>query len=181
MLPPCSDRHLFPANLLRYQEKNLPEYWEAPSPRNPSAPANIPRRSHMSVYYKSQFRELSESRVLRARLPLASVIGLRLQAAKKPSGKDSHLSTPHVMILELSSPVPSEGIAARKMNPQNSAQQQFSPVPDWTPGATASRATRHYIYGKAEELTELGLYLLEICPELKAMYTGPGNTLQPRG
>eukprot|EP00873_Tetraselmis_striata_P017187 jgi/Tetstr1/437451/TSEL_026130.t1 len=41
-------------------------------------------------------------------------------------------------------------------------------------------ATRHYIYGEANELTELALYLLEICPELKAVYNGGGNTLHPR-
>lgn len=72
----------------------------------------------MLLYYKANFCDLCESSVHRVRFPLASVIGLRLQPGKKPSAKDDHLSVPHVLILELRSPVSAEGIATRKTNPE---------------------------------------------------------------
>mmetsp|Transcript_18721 Transcript_18721/g.47984 ORF Transcript_18721/g.47984 Transcript_18721/m.47984 type:complete len:628 (+) Transcript_18721:55-1938(+) len=156
------------------------QHWDAPEPKNPSQRVKVPPGKHMMLYHKAMFCALCESSVHRVRFPLAAVVGLRLQRGKPPAAVDTHLTPPHVLILELRSPVPADGIATRKTNPENLEKGDFATCPDWTPGATASRATRHYIYGKPKELTELGLYLLEICPELKAMYNGPENTLQPR-
>eukprot|EP00873_Tetraselmis_striata_P014356 jgi/Tetstr1/434620/TSEL_023711.t1 len=82
--------------------------------------------------------------------------------------------------IELASPVAREGIAKREISPWEAARGDFATCEHWTPGATASRATRHYLYGEPAELRELPLYLLEICPELKAMYNAPENALCPK-
>ena len=171
-------RPLFPLLFfcgLHLQDRESSQYYAPPKPVNDGdATEEVPGSKQRLLNFKANFCDLSESRVFRTRFPLSSIIGLRLQAGAKT---ESHLPVPHVLILELSSPVPPEGFAVRSVNPKEQRHVGWSTCADWTPDCTASSGTRHYIYGDEKELRELALYLLKISPGLSAMYRSPNNTL----
>ena len=49
---------------------------------------------------------------------------------------------------------------------------------DWTPGACASKATRHYIVGDMSEIMELARYLMKASPHMAALLAR-GDTSVP--
>jgi hypothetical protein len=90
-----------------------------------------------------------------------------------------------VLILELDAPPPTSGYAVRTVNHrQQVGQNEWKVIDDWTPGQTASAASRHYITAGGNELQELANYLAVVCPRIKRLLTGkeeeagePTNTL----
>ena len=137
----------------------------------------VPEDKKLDTYMKVQVADFLGSRLLRCRLPLKSVTGLALFATSPyPSGS----SDAGVLILEVAEPA--SEFAARRVHSEFSAEETWEPCGDWTPGRSASRATRHYVSGAIKELRELCNYLMAVCPGLKDLVrgsSGRSNSLGP--
>ena len=138
-----------------------------------------------------------QSRAYRVAVPLDAVVGARLHC---PAPDDAtggvemaglfdmplHAGWKRgVLVLELGTPpeaaaaedaADGEGcvFAVRRVSSPQTIDNKWHKLDDWTPGAVASRATRHYIVGKPSELKELAAYLATCSPKLAAML-GPAS------
>lgn len=112
------------------------------------------------------------SRVMRVKVPLDSICGLRL---RKPANHENN--DPGVLVIELAQPT--DDFASRHVATPFSAKNRFRKFDDWTPEQVASRATRHYIYASVDELRELVEHICCIDTRIAAMLS-PGKSLSKK-
>eukprot|EP00966_Prymnesium_polylepis_P325519 7381497-Prymnesium_polylepis.3 len=88
------------------------------------------RQDSIAIHLQGHTGDFYCSRVLRLRLPLASVCGARLHAPGVmllPAEEARAL-----LVLELDSPPPERAFAARKVSSAHHGEKEFATVPDWT-------------------------------------------------
>lgn len=111
-----------------------------------------------------------DSRMLRLKVPLDSVVGARLVVGPRANIHDDSTG---VLVLELGQPPASHAFAARKLASCFTAERLFSTVPDWTPGCCASAATRQYIFGWVTALRDLASHLGSLSAPIANMLASP--------
>ena len=156
-----------------------------PTLDEPIEPTREPdARGRIAFLFQGTAGDFFASRCLRMRVPLASVCGARLHSPGLADG-DVPDTCMAVLVLEFESPPPDDAFAARKIGSQYSGEHKFVTVGDWTPGAAATTATRHYITGDLVEIRELAAHLTAISPKMARLLAPPSpsdanpNTLAP--
>ena len=80
-----------------------------------------------------------------------------------------------MLTLDLAAPVGTArgapAFSSMQMYPVYKPARKHAPCGDWTPGACASSATRHYIIGDLSEIMELARYLASASPHMAALLT----------
>uniref|UniRef100_A0A7S4K968 Uncharacterized protein n=1 Tax=Odontella aurita TaxID=265563 RepID=A0A7S4K968_9STRA len=129
-----------------------------------------------TLHFKAMSETFMNSKLWRIKVPLSSVVGIRLEQAGSELGvsggiKEDQRDLHAVLILELSSPVAAadNAFAVRTVGSQCCAENQFRSVGDWTQGGVASQAIRHYIYGSIYEIKELAAHLCCIDEQIESM------------
>ena len=113
-----------------------------------------------ALHLKCIAAELYDSRILRFRISLDLICGIYLHAP------DCDRSA--CLILEFLAPPTASSdssgstFAVRKVNSPQRIDNKYRPCADWTPGQSASRASRHYIVGHVSELKELCAHLATV-------------------
>jgi len=74
-----------------------------------------------------------------------------------------------VLVLELSRPPPADAFAVRKVKSRWFRENSFDLAKDWTPNSAASKATRIYLYGGLDELTQVAALMAKKWPPIAAM------------
>jgi len=113
------------------------------------------------------------SRVLRLRVPLATVRGARIHSPPITVDGITDSEARALLVLELHTPPAKEAFAARKVGSRHLGECEFATVPDWTPNQAASVATRHYISGIAAEIKGLAAHLGSLDPRIAEMLREP--------
>ena len=96
------------------------------------------------------------SRMFRLQVPLSSVCGFRVHSPKHKEDEEDQ----SVLILELLQPASSFAVRCVSSNLQG--DNKFCSIDDWTPGKVASKATRHYICGRTDEINNIASHLAAI-------------------
>ena len=113
-----------------------------------------------ALHLKCVAAELYDSRILRFRISLDLICGIYLHTP------DCDRSA--CLILEFLAPPTASSdsggspFAVRKVNSPQRIDNKYRPCADWTPGQSASRASRHYIVGHVSELKELRAHLATV-------------------
>ena len=113
-----------------------------------------------SLHLRCIAAELFDSRIMRFRISLDLICGIYLHAP------DCDRSA--CLILEFLAPPTASSdsggspFAVRKVNAPQTFDNKYYPCADWTPGQSASRASRHYIVGHVSELKELCAHLATV-------------------
>ena len=143
-----------------------------PGPTHPlgTATKELDERARLAFHLRGHAGDFFASRVLRVRLPFASVCGARLHSPGGALGEDRSQA---LLVLELREPPPASAFAARKVLSKHRAEMEFAPVPDWTPQQAASHATRHYVSGSVVEISALAAHLASLSSRLAAYLGEP--------
>lgn len=149
--------------------------------------------NRLSAWHQAALGAAMYARLMRVRVPLSAVVGLRLvtlDGAAADAGDASACDGLAVLVLQLDRP-PSrtDGFFARRIVALNPSYMEFNRVADWTPGEAASAATRHHVIGSLAEMRNLAAHLGAISPAIARMLRADGedgpppgsNALAPRG
>ena len=126
----------------------------------PRAGVTLSVEQRQALHLKCVAAELYESRIVRFRISLDLVCGIYLHAP------DCDRSA--CLILEFLAPPTASSdsgggpFAVRKVNSPQTVDNKYHQCTDWTPGQSASRASRHYIVGHVSELKELCAHLATV-------------------
>ena len=115
----------------------------------PSANATAMPASTASKFFKS--------RVLRMRMCLSKLVGARVHCL--PVAERAGGLALACLCLEFRSPPAPDAFAERTVWSGDEHDKVFKCIADWTPHKLASRASRHYISGSMEEITQLTVHL----------------------
>ena len=125
----------------------------------PRAGKTLSMEQRQSVHLKCVAAELYDSRIMRFRVSLDLLCGIYLQVPDRHRSAClilEFLAPPTTSLADSSS---SSTFAVRKVNSPQRIDNKYQQCADWTPGASASRASRHYIVGHVSELKELCAHL----------------------
>ena len=157
-----------------------------PSLDEPCEPTRaLDEAGRIGCHLRGHAGDFMASRVLRLRVPLASVCGARLHIPGVAVDGLPDDKARALLVLELDMPLDANAFAARKIGSAHQGDKEFAPVADWTPKGAASRATRHYISGGAAEIRRLAAHLASLSGRLAKMLEKPtsasavANSLAP--
>ena len=98
----------------------------------------------LSLLFQATAGDFFSSRLLRFRVPLASVVGARLVASTvgETDEERDEEEDAAALVLELEAPPEPDAFAARKVNSALHIENKFARVDDWTPHQVASRTNQ---------------------------------------
>ena len=141
-----------------------------PSLDEPCEPSRaLDEAGRVGLHLQGHIGDFMSSRLLRFRVPLASVSGVRLHSPGVAVDGLADEDARAILVLELHTPPEANAFAARKLGSRHHGDKEFSMVPDWTPRAAATVATRHYISGGATEMRDLAAHLASLSERLARM------------
>ena len=137
--------------------------------------------TRLALLFRATVGDFLSARLLRFRVPLASVVGARLVVSQEGGG--SHGGGSHgddgersaALVLELDAPPPADAFAARKVHSKLHGENRFALVDDWTPHQAASRASRIYIFGDLKELRQIAAHLATLSTQFAALVAPPAK------
>mmetsp|Transcript_28298 Transcript_28298/g.61605 ORF Transcript_28298/g.61605 Transcript_28298/m.61605 type:complete len:732 (-) Transcript_28298:192-2387(-) len=137
----------------------------------------------MKLTYQASIGNFVNSRVLRVRIPLGDVVGIRLMGKSRSTSdtdeskddEEKERDAGAVLILEINQPLGSDAFAARMVHSRYHKENEFALIEDWTPNKVCSRSSRIYLYGNMAEMKQTATLLATICPHIASMLSSSSS------